>query len=64
MIIGKCYNRFTDYIMKDGVSLMWTTDRSAALDMDPKLASEMAPELELRLNQQFRYDGKVWTEEK
>ncbi len=64
MIVGKCYNNITNYVMKDGTSLMWTLDRTQALDMDPNKASEMAPRLELKLNQQFRYDGKVWVEEK
>lgn len=64
MIVGKCYNQFTDYVMKDGASLMWTRDRSQALDMDAKTASEMAPRLELKYNNLYRHDGKVWTEEK
>lgn len=64
MIVGKCYNNLINYIMKDGPSLMWTADRDAALDIDPSRAQEMAPMLETKLNIEFRYEGKVWTEEK
>lgn len=43
---------------------MWTADRDAALDIDPSRAREMAPMLETKLNIEFRYEGKVWAEEK